>query len=78
MEVIMAAITHSSQLPFNFNAKSWTFKESIFDDLEERELMDKPALPLKRWNYKGHEEMSVSFLVIRFLHTTQNDQVWVL
>jgi hypothetical protein len=54
----MAAISPSSQVDFNFNVESWTLKENIFGDSNEGELMDKPALQLKRWNYKGHEEVS--------------------
>jgi hypothetical protein len=60
----MVVITLLSQVPFNFNIEGWTFKESIFGDPEEGELMDKPALPLKRQNYKGREEVSDMVMIM--------------
>jgi hypothetical protein len=61
---MMAAITLSSQVPFNFNVEGWTFKEIIFGNPEEGELMDKSTLLLKIWNYKGHEEVSDMIMIM--------------
>jgi hypothetical protein len=60
----MDAITLSSQVPFNFNVEGWTFKEIIFGNPKEGELMDKSALLLKIWNYKGREEVSDMIMIM--------------
>jgi hypothetical protein len=43
----MVAINPLSQVIFNFNVVGWTFKESLFGDPLEGELMNKSMLSLK-------------------------------